>query len=359
MERNINMKILILGNMGYVGPWVVSQLRSSYKDATIIGFDMGYFAANLINTGYFPECGVDIQYIGDVRNMSHEIVGDVDAIVYLAAISNDPMSNKYERVTGDINHIACIEIAKKAKQAGVKSFVFASSCSVYGFAEEGARNESSELNPLTPYAKSKVNSERDLMNLASDSFKITCPRFATACGTSPRLRLDLVLNDFVASAVINKKILILSDGTPWRPLINTKDMARAIQWAIERPLSKGGPYLIINVGSNEWNYQVEDLAKEVARVIPNVDISINKDAQPDKRSYKVDFSLFEEMAPQYQPLETLNSTIIDLYNIIGKLHFSNTDFRQSPVFIRLKTLESLRERGFLTENLMWTFKTHS
>ena len=203
------------------------------------------------------------------------------------------MGNAYEKPTLDINFKAAIDIAKKAKGEGVKHFVFASSCSVYGSADTEPRTETSEVNPLTAYAKSKVYAENDLQPLADKNFQITCLRFATACGYSDRLRLDLVLNDFVACAIADKKITILSDGTPWRPLIHVKDMARAMDWAIQR--NEGGDYLIINTGSNEWNYQVKELAAAVQRFFTDVEVNINVNAQPDKRSYKVNFDLYEKL----------------------------------------------------------------
>ena len=292
------MNILVTGNLGYIGPAVVNHLRRNHLDATLIGYDMGYFACQLTNVDLLPECHLDRQYFADVRNFPEEILKGIDAIVYLAAISNDPMGNKYEAVTLDINYRSTVALAIKAKAAGVRSFVLASSCSTYGFAEEQSMTENSPLNPLTAYAKSKVYAEKELEPLASGDFRITCLRFATACGMSERLRLDLVLNDFVASAVASGKITILSDGTPWRPLIHVKDMARAIDWGIERPLSAGGPFLVVNAGTNEWNYQVRDLAEAVVRIIPGTEVSINKDAQPDKRSYRVNFNLFQSLAPQ-------------------------------------------------------------
>jgi len=166
-----------------------------------------------------------------VRHPQPEILRGVDAIVHLAAISNDPMGKTFEEVTDAINFRASVELARQAKAAGVRSFVFASSCSMYGMADDTPRKETSPLNPLTAYAKSKVSTETELQKLADKSFRVTCLRFATACGMSDRLRLDLVVNDFVACAVTSKNITILSDGTPWRPLIHVKDMARAFDWA--------------------------------------------------------------------------------------------------------------------------------
>jgi nucleoside-diphosphate-sugar epimerase len=223
---------------------------------------------------------------------------------------------------------------------------------MYGSADEGPRIETSPLNPLTAYAKSKVHTEKALENLADENFNVTSLRFSTACGMSKRLRLDLVLNDFVAGAVSSKKITILSDGSPWRPLINIKDMARAIDWAIRRDTSTGGNFLAVNIGSDEWNYQVKDLAEAVAKVIPDVDVSINKNAQPDKRSYRVSFGLFRELAPDYQPRMDLVSSIKELRDGLVAMNFNDSDFRESRL-IRLKMLTELQEKGLCNENLDW------
>ncbi len=347
------MKILVTGNMGYVGPCVIRQLRSSYPEATLVGFDMGYFGSCITTTEILPECRVDLQYFGDVRKLSEHVLDSVDAVVHLAGISNDPIGNRFEDVTLDVNYRSSIALAKKARKAGAKSFVFASSCSMYGAADDSARNEKSPLNPLTAYAKSKALTEKELEPLASEGFKVTSLRFSTACGWSERLRLDLVLNDFVAGAVSSKRIEILSDGTPWRPLINVKDMARAIDWAIGRDVNHGGEFLAVNVGSDEWNYQVKDLAAAVAKVIPDVDVSINKNAQPDKRSYRVDFGLFRELAPNHQPKVNLIDSIKELKEGLESLGFKDSKFRDSS-YMRLKVLTELQDKGLLNEKLQWT-----
>lgn len=352
------MKILITGNMGYIGPCLSKHLGQSLPNTKLIGLDIGYFANCLTGDGIFPECRVDVQYFGDIRNFDPGLLKGVDSIVHLAAISNDPMGNTFEQVTYDINYLASAALARKAKDAGVKSFVYASSCSMYGYAEDGARRETSPLNPLTAYAKSKVLTEKAIEKLADDEFKVTSLRFSTACGMSDRLRLDLVLNDFVAGAVASGKITILSDGTPWRPLINVKDMARAIEWAVQRDRACGGDFLAVNVGSDGWNYQVKDLAEAVAHVIPGVDISINKDAQPDKRSYKVCFDLFRELAAGYQPKVDLIGTVKELKDGLEAMGFRNENFRDSR-FMRLKVLTRLREQGFLNGDLGWADKNGS
>ncbi|MCG6190230.1 NAD-dependent epimerase/dehydratase family protein [Maribellus maritimus] len=349
------MKILITGNMGYVGPGVVSQLRETYPHAELIGFDIAFFAHCLTNPPFLPERKLDKQIFGDVRYFDPEILNDIDSIVYLAAISNDPMGNKFEEVTMDVNYRSAIRMAKIGKEKGVSSFVFASSCSVYGAAEGSAKVESDTLNPLTAYARSKIAAEEDLLKIADDGFTVTCLRFATACGFSNRLRLDLVLNDFVAGAVSSKRIDILSDGTPWRPLINVLDMARAIDWAVTRDADNGGEFLAVNAGTNSWNYQVKELAEAVAEVVEGCKVTINQDAPPDKRSYKVNFDLFKKLAPNHQPIFDLETSIRSLYENLNTMGFNDPDFRESS-FIRLKVLNKLQTESFLDDNLSWKWQ---
>jgi nucleoside-diphosphate-sugar epimerase len=346
------MKILVTGNMGYVGPLVLRRLRESYPGITLVGYDIGYFAHCLTGAQRLPESRADAQYFGDIRQVPEEILRGVDGVVHLCAISNDPMGALFEDVTLAINHRASVDLAQKAKRAGVKRFVFASSCSVYGFAEGGPRREEDALNPLTAYAKSKVHTEQDLASMASDTFTTTCLRFATACGMSDRLRLDLALNDFVAGALVSKRINILSDGTPWRPLIHVKDMARAIDWALQRDHRDGGTCLTLNVGSEAWNYQVKDLAAAVAKLIPNVEVSINKDAQPDKRSYRVNFDKFTKLAQGFLPAVDLPAAVVDLRDGLMTMKFADQDFRTGE-FMRLVTLRRLRDSGQLTDDLVW------
>ncbi len=346
------MKLLVTGNMGYVGPALVRQLRAKHPTATIIGYDTGYFAHSLTAARRLPETLVDIQRFGDVRHPPADLFEGVDAVIQLAAISNDPIGNKFEQVTMDVNHRSTVNLARLAKEAGVGAMVFASSCSVYGFTESGTCDERSPVEPLTAYARSKVATERDLTELAGPDFRVTCLRFATACGMSDRLRLDLVLNDFVASALLSSKVNILSDGTPWRPLIHVEDMARAMTWAATRDLAAGGPCVVMNAGSDEWNFQVRDLAEAVARLIPGVEVSINRNAAPDKRSYRVKFGRFRELAPEAQPQATLAGTIERLAEGIRAIPDLTADFRSSH-YIRLKVLLDLGSRGLLTEDLRW------
>jgi nucleoside-diphosphate-sugar epimerase len=345
-------RILVTGNMGYIGPAVVDKLRDSYPDAGLVGFDAGYFAHCLTDAVAVPERSLDCLYFGDVRRPPGGLLTGVDAVVHLAAVSNDPIGNRYEDVTLEINHRATVDLARLAKAAGARAFVFASSCSIYGFSEGGAVSEESAPNPLTPYARSKWLAERGLEEVADETFAVTSLRFGTACGMSDRLRLDVVLNDFVAAAVTSGEISILSDGTPWRPLIHVRDMARAIEWAVERGAQSGGAFLALNVGSDGWNYRIRDLAEEVAGVIPGVRVSIDPAGGPDLRSYRVDFGLFESLAPDHQPQVDLRAAVEDLRDGLASMGFEDANFRSSR-FVRLHVLSELRERGLVTEELEW------
>lgn len=348
------MKIVITGNMGYVGPVLVRHLRKRYPTAYLVGIDSGLFAHCLTSSGQFPEAILNEQRFADVRGLRAGDFGGADAVVHLAAISNDPIGNRFESATEDINFRASVNAAHAAAEAGVKNFVFASSCSVYGAAADGkSRKEGDAVNPLTAYAKSKIAAEDSFRQMDRRGMTVTALRFATACGMSDRLRLDLVLNDFVASAMATGEIKVLSDGTPWRPLIDVKDMARAIEWAITRAADHGGGFLALNVGSNDWNFQVRDLAEAVAQAIPSTNVSINASAPPDRRSYRVDFGQFAKLAPQHQPVTTLNESIDRIRNGLSAIAFSDQNFRQSQM-IRLNVLDRHLAEGRLTRELFWS-----
>jgi len=346
------MKILVTGNTGYIGPVLGKRLKEKNSNITLVGYDTGFFAHCLTGVDVSPEINYDIQYYGDIRKLNESIFQDIDIVIHLAAISNDPMGNNFADVTAKINSEASEKVAETAKRSGVKKFIFASSCSMYGTADSKEKKESDSLNPLTAYAKSKVYMEKVLEKLSDDKFQGTCLRYSTACGMTPRLRLDLVLNDFVASALTTGKIEILSDGTPWRPLIDVQDMVRAIQWAVERDNNQGGNFIAVNVGKNEWNYQVIEVANRVSKHIPNTKININTDAAPDKRSYQVDFSLYESLAPNHLPQVDLNQSIDELAAGLKKMNFQDENFRVSEM-MRLKVLQNLQDKNILDKNLYW------
>jgi nucleoside-diphosphate-sugar epimerase len=341
------MKILITGNMGYVGPALSAHLRRTMPNAELIGVDTGLFAHCLTEEN-LPERLLDRQVFADVRELPQSLFEGVDAVVHLAAVSNDPMGGRFEAVTDEINHRATLKTAALAAKAGVSTFVFASSCSMYGFAEGGAKRETDGLNPLTAYARSKVAAEAGLADISRETgLRVSAMRFSTACGFSGRTRLDLVLNDFVASALTSGKVSVLSDGTPWRPLIHVNDMARAIEWAIERD---GEQFLAVNVGTDSWNYQVHELAEAVARSIPGTGVEINRDAPPDRRSYKVDFNLYRSLAPAHQPKVTLADAVEDLKRGLTAFGLRDANYRTSNL-VRLNVLSATIATGALGVDL--------
>ncbi len=344
----MSKKVLVIGNLGYVGCVLNKYLFE--ESINVYGVDANWFGDNkLLND---QKKYTNVQIIDDIRNNfnSNEIWSDsFDAVVYLAAVSNDPMGKRFAHVTHQINAEYCIKIAKEAKKRGVKKFIFASSCSMYGIADNNFPNEESKLNPMTEYAKSKVWSEDQLRSLGNENFKIISLRFATACGSSPNLRLDLVLNDLVASAIINNHVQVLSDGTPWRPLVHVMDMSRAIRWAIDHV--DNNVFLAVNIGSKEFTYQVRDFAKIVTESIPGTKLSIATDKAIDSRSYKVDFSLYESISgKKYYPKFNAENTIEDLIDCVKNLSIPS-DFRSTSNWMRLKYLENKIKSNILDENL--------
>ena len=345
------MSFLITGNLGYVGPIVVRYLKKKYPEKKIIGYDLGLFAHILRGTGHNPDIFLDKQYFADVRGFDENILKNIDHVIHLAAISNDPIGNKFEKITNEINFKASIELLRKSVKMNVKSFTFASSCSVYGGGSDNPRNENDPVNPLTAYAKSKINFEIESKKLALGKTKVTCLRFATACGFSPRIRLDLVLNDFVASAIKLKKIEVLSDGSPLRPLIHVHDMAKAIEWSFLRNTLENDQHLYVNVGSNDWNYKIKELAQKTVDIIGGgCKLFINKEAAPDKRSYKVDFTKYSNLATDYKVEFTLVKAIEDLKNGINNCDDINENFRASS-YMRLNSLNNQIKNNYIDENL--------
>ncbi|MDQ8727667.1 SDR family oxidoreductase [Bradyrhizobium sp. LHD-71] len=344
------MRVLITGNMGYVGTEAAKYLRRSRPSAILHGLDNAYFAHCLTGATTLPEATLDAQFYGDLRSAQFDLTG-YDAVVQLAAISNDPMGSRFENATFEINQATTASIARAAAAAGVKNFVFASSCSVYGVAPGGPRREADQLNPITAYAKSKIGAEQELLKLDTSMVR-TSLRFATACGMSDRLRLDLVLNDFVACALSQGIISVLSDGSAWRPLIDVTDMARAIDWALGRSAENGGRYAVVNVSSDDRNYQIRDLANAVATAIPGTKVMIDTSAPTDSRSYRVDFGLYRSLAPNHQPQVDLNESIRHLIAGMRRMNFQDCDFRSSEL-MRLKVLERHIANERLTPQLEW------
>jgi nucleoside-diphosphate-sugar epimerase len=337
------MVILITGHKGYIGSSLVPYLKKKIKDSTIIGLDTNYF-------DYKTSKDVDIEINADLRKTNLSEIKKVDAVINLSAISNDPIGNKFSNVTEQINFKATEKLIKLVKKKGCKNFIFASSCSIYGFGGNLIKTEKDTLNPLTTYAKSKIYIENFLKKNSNKNFRSTCLRYSTAAGVSNNIRLDLVLNDFVFAATKNKKIVILSDGKSFRPLIDVEDMCKSIHWAISRKKDKDS-FLAVNVGRNENNIRVKDLADRVAKIIPGTKVVFSPSKKSDSRSYKVDFSLYKKKAPNHKISKSINRIILELHDFVKKnLLKKNLNHNK---YIRLKNLESKIEKKKLSKNLYW------
>lgn len=346
------MTILVVGNRGYIGPVLGQYIKSIKSNEILFGYDSDLFLGDITNDILLGDSCYDVQFHGDVRKLPITLFKKVDTVVSLAAVSNDPMGKAFKVATREVNELSVVEMAKSAKSNGVKRFVFASSCSVYGFGGTQAKTEIDKINPLTDYAVSKINAEQSLMELSDENFKVVCLRFATACGVSDRTRLDLVLNDFVWSLLTTGVVTVLSDGTPLRPLIDVTDMSRAIYWASNCEMLAN--FEIYNCGFNQANYSVAELATAVAQG-DMTKVSINLNAEPDKRSYKVDFTKFEKASGFVSPLKPLELSIQELlsqfYDI--KKRYGNAD-DVAKNFKRHETLNKLINNKVLNDKLEWS-----
>ncbi len=330
-----NRKVLLTGHLGYVG--TVSTRVLGAAGIQVTGCDI-----NLFDRADFAPGGeiAEVPNLGkDIRDLTVADLEGFDAVVHLAALSNDPLGQLRPGLTQQINHEGTIHVAKCAKAAGVERFVFASSCSNYGKAGADMIDETGQLNPQTDYGRSKVLAERDLKPLADDSFTPVFLRFATAYGVSPRMRFDIVLNNLVAHAHTSGRILMMSDGTPWRPIIHVEDMARAFLAALEADADaiRGEAF---NVCRTENNYQIRDLAEIVAETVPGSKIDYASDAGPDNRSYRVSSAKIEKAIPGFQPKWDAKMGARQLYDAVKAADLKIEDF-EGRKYKRLAQLEAL------------------
>jgi nucleoside-diphosphate-sugar epimerase len=345
------MEVLVTGNLGYIGPVLGPYLKSNLNLDCLLGVDTGHFIFDVSSRYGRGDAKYDKQLFKDVRDIIDHDLFNTDAVIALAAVSNDPMGKAFSDATFDINHKSVITLATKAKAAGVRKFIFASSCSVYGEGGDLAKTEEDSVQPLTDYAQSKIMSEMALASLASDTFSVVCLRFATACGVSDRTRLDLVLNDFVWEYTVSGKIKILSDGSPLRPLIDVADMSRALCWAVDFEPKEN--FLVLNCGYNEANFSVMEIAKKVSNGITKI-IEVNPEAVPDKRSYRVDFSKFQNLSGFATPLISIDQSV-DMLKKHFRMLIDEYDGKQvnKDLFVRHYTLKKLIADGRLASNLRW------
>jgi len=317
------------------------------KKYDVVGLDTDLYARSTFGTGIteIPELKKDL------RDVELEDLEGFEAVIHLAGLSNDPLGNLNPKLTEEINYLASVKLAKLAKQAGVSRFVFSSSCSNYGAGGEDWLNEESAFNPVTPYGVSKVKVEQDVSKLADDNFSPTFLRNATAYGVSPRLRFDLVLNNLVAWAFTKGLVYIKSDGSPWRPIVHIEDISRAFIAILEEPRE-----LIhneaFNVGRNEDNYRIRDLADIVQETVPNCRVEYASDTGPDKRCYRVNCSKIAETLPSFQPQWDARKGAAELYEAYKRVGLTLEEF-EGPKYQRIAHIKYLLSDGLLNEDLRW------
>lgn len=331
------MKVLITGHQGFIGPVAVDLFKAAGHEVT--GLDIGYFRSCTVAARQVTPADHEIDR--DIRDVTEADFAGIDAVVHLAALSNDPLGALDPQITYDINLEASLRAAHLAKQSGVSRFVFASSCSIYGAAgdTEAALDESAPFNPVSAYAISKVKTEEGLRAMASDAFSPVFLRNATAYGVSGRTRLDLVLNNLMACAHATGQIRVLSDGTPWRPLVHIEDIVRAALAAVEAPQAAIHNQAF-NIGRNDANYQVRDIAEMVKRLVPQAGLIITGETGGDSRSYRVDFSKAANALPGFAAKWTLEAGAHELDTWLRAGGLGNDHF-QDRRFVRLKQLNHL------------------
>jgi len=344
-----NRRILITGNYGYIGSVMARWLRS--QDYDVIGFDTGYFRACALVADHN-----EIPTIRkDLREVTAQDLAGFDAVVHLAALSNDPIGNLNEAWTREINGQATIRLARLAKQAGVRRFIFSSSCIMYGMSEAAVVDENAPLAPQTEYARSKVDAETALRRLANDNFSPTFCRNGTVYGLSPCMRFDTVLNNLVGSACTTGRVLIHSDGTPWRPVVHVQDVARAFQAVLEAPLELVHNEAF-NTGADELNHQIGELGKIVCESVAGCELQIVLQPGADQRTYKADFAKFKRTFPAFDFQWSARQGAAHLYASFERIGLTHSDFTDNR-FTRLSWLRQLLDSGSLDGTLRWTRTT--
>ncbi len=342
--------MLVTGHAGYIGQVMVRVLENAGHEVT--GCDVDYFkGCEFLPPGYQGA----VQH-KDVRDIEVKDLAGFDAIIHLAALSNDPLGDLDRELTMEINHRASVRLARMASDAGVRRFLFSSSCSIYGAAGDESQAETASLKPLSAYAESKVRTEEDLDKIASATFSPVYLRNATAYGWSPRFRADLVLNNLCCWGYTTHAIRILSDGTPWRPLVHVEDISSAFAAALEAPT--GAIHnRAFNVGRECENYQIRDLAEIVRQVMPSCSVEYAGRGGPDPRNYRVKFERIERELPGWHPQWTARSGAEEIVDACGRHQMSREDF-EGWRFTRLAQLKRLTESGRLDPELRWRDRSH-
>lgn len=347
--NGLNMNILVTGTEGYIGarlaPWLMARGHS------VTGLDTGFYRDGTL---YLDPIGLPVappSIYKDLRTVTAKDFEGFDAVVHLAELSNDPLGQNRPEITYKINHEGSVRIANAAREAGVRRFVYASSCSVYGVGSGEFLDETSPTNPQTAYAKCKVMVENDLGAMADADFCVTFLRNATAYGPSPRMRFDIVLNDLCALAWTKKKIAMVSDGSPWRPIVHVEDICEAIRCALEAPAEAVNGE-VFNVGRTSENYRIREIARIVAEAFPGCEVSAGP-PNLDNRSYRVSFKKIETRLPGFQARWTAHEGAHELRRLFARIELSQ-DIYEFRAFTRLKQLKYLQRTKQLDEDLHWS-----
>jgi nucleoside-diphosphate-sugar epimerase len=342
------MRIIITGNNGYIGTVLTPMLLE-------LGHELQGLDTNLYESCTFhTDLPLEINTLNkDIRDVEIRNLEGFDAIIHLAGLSNDPLGYFNPKITYEINHHASVKLARLSKKAGIKRFLYASSCSNYGVAGDEFIDEEGDLNPITPYAISKMKVEEDLRKLADDHFSPVFLRNGTAYGFSPRIRFDLVVNNLVAWAYTTKQIYLKSDGSAWRPLVHIRDIAHAFIKILEAPLEIIHNQ-VFNIGNTSENYKVINLVEEIIKVIPDAEVKFAQGASADTRSYRVNCDKIQRLIPEYKPVWDVPKGIEELYESYKRINLHADDF-ESHRYKRVAHIKYLIDNGLLDHSLRKTF----